>query len=106
MTMERYETGTCTMTEADWDAIDKSSRCLLSCFLEAKLSATSIGESHGNCCWDLSCQIRGKNVAVEIKDRGYSHDRFGDILVEESKQVDIGSKKNFDTSLAVNVYND
>lgn len=94
------------MTEADWDQIDKSSRCLLSCFLETKLSATSIGESHGNVCWDLSCCIRGKKVAVEIKDRGYPHDRFGDILVEESKQVDIGSKKAFDTALAVNVFND
>ena len=45
-------------------------------------------------------------MAVEIKDRGYPHDKFGDILVEESKQVDIGSKKAFDTALAVNVFND
>lgn len=45
-------------------------------------------------------------MAVEIKDRGYPHDQFGDILVEESKQIDIRAKKQFDTAIAVNVFTD
>lgn len=85
--------------------MDRRSRELLSCFLETKLSASCIGESRGNCCWDLSCVINGKRVAVEVKDRGYDHDRFGDILVEDSKQECI-SKKDFDSALAVNVFKD
>jgi hypothetical protein len=69
------------------------------------LSASNIGESRGNCCWDLSCIINEKRVAVEVKDRGYYHDRFGDILVEDSKQECIANK-DFDSALAVNVFKD
>ena len=49
--------------------------------------------------------INDKRVAVEIKDRGYNHDRYGDILVEDSKQECI-SKKDFDSAIAVNVFKD
>lgn len=73
--------------------------------METKLSASCISESHGNVCWDLSCVINNKRVAVEVKDRGYDHDRFGDILVEDSKQECI-SKKDFDSAIAVNVFKD
>lgn len=100
-----YDDGGNSMTDKDWDEVDRSSRELLSCFLETKLSADCIGESHGNCCWDLSCVVKGKKVAVEIKERGYVHSRFGDILVEDTKQECIASKK-FDSAIAVNVFKD
>ena len=97
-----------TMTERDWEEVDRSSRDTLSCLL-IYLGAEDIGETHGNCCLDLSCVMSGKRVAVEIKDRNIPHDRWGDILVEDLKQecnqrrVDKGQ---FDTTLAVNVYID
>lgn len=100
-----YDDGGNCMSAQDWEEVDRSSREILSCFLETKLSAENIGESHGNVCWDLSCVVNGKRVAVEVKDRGYDHDRFGDILVEDSKQECI-SKKDFDAALAVNVFKD
>lgn len=59
------------MTSKDWDDIDKSSRQLLSCFL-AYVGAEDIGETHGNCCIDLSCIMNNKAVALEIKDRELS----------------------------------
>lgn len=61
-----------TMTAKDWDEVDRSSRTLLSCFL-VETKATDIGETHGNCCIDLSCHINGKAVAFEIKDRSFPH---------------------------------
>lgn len=100
-----YDDGGNCMTSQDWDQVDKESRKILSCFLETKLSASNIGESHGNVCWDLSCVINDKRVAVEVKDRGYNHDTYGDILVEDSKQECI-SKKDFDSAIAVNVFKD
>ena len=75
-----------TMTEQDWEEIDRSSRTIVSCLLETTLSATSIGEMHGNCCIDLSCIINDKRIAIEIKDRSFPHDRYNDILVEDIKQ--------------------
>lgn len=98
-----------TMTEQDWEDIDRSSRAIVSCLLENTLSATSIGEMHGNCCIDLSCIINDKRIAIEIKDRSFPHDRFGDILVEGIKQECTSRRidnNQFDTALAVNVFND
>lgn len=103
--MGYYDDGGNAMTARDWDEVDKSSRQLLSCLLETQLSAEAVGESHGCCCWDLSCVIRGKKIAVEIKERRMDHDRFGDILVETSKQECIANKQ-FDTALAANVFKD
>lgn len=74
-----------SMTEQDWDEVDRSSRTLLSCWL-ITTNATGIGEAHGNCCIDLSCICNGKKIAIEVKDRAMPHDRFGDILVEDLKQ--------------------
>lgn len=103
--MGYYDDGGNTMTAKDWDEVDRSSRELLSCLLETQLSAEAVGESHGCCCWDLSCVIRGKKIAVEIKDRRMDHNEFGDILVETSKQECIANKQ-FDTALAANVFKD
>ena len=105
ISMGYYDDGGNTMTTKDWDEVDRSSRELLSCLLETQLSAEAVGESHGCCCWDLSCMIRGKKVAVEIKDRRMDHNQFGDILVETSKQECIANKQ-FDTALAANVFKD
>lgn len=74
-----------SMTENDWKAVDKDSRCILSCFLE-EIGAKEIGEMTGNCCVDLSCTINNKPVCIEIKDRSFDSTRFGDILVESLKQ--------------------
>ena len=74
-----------TMSEQDWEDIDRSSRTLISCLLEST-SATDIGETHGNCCIDLSCIVNGKKVAIEIKERNFPHDTYSDILVEDLKQ--------------------
>lgn len=73
------------MTSKDWDDIDRSSRELLSCFL-AYVGAEDIGETHGNCCIDLSCRINSKAVALEIKDRELSSNEYGDVLIEDIKQ--------------------
>lgn len=73
------------MTDKDWDEVDRSSRQLLSCFLE-KVGAQEIGEMTGNCCVDLSCMLNDKPVCIEIKDRSFESTRYGDILVESLKQ--------------------
>lgn len=95
-----------TMTEQDWEDIDKNSRDLLSCFLETKLSATAVGESHGNCCWDLSCMINDKSVSLEIKERHIPHDRYSDIMIEEIKAEATAKKKQFKVNLVANVHSD
>lgn len=74
-----------TMTEKDWDEIDYSSRTVVSCLL-LRVGATDVGESRGNCCWDLSCCINEKPICIEIKARNFESTKFGDILVENLKQ--------------------
>lgn len=73
------------MTERDWEEIDRSSRRVVECLLSS-MGVDGIGEMHGNCCVDLSCVANGKKVCLEIKDRSFSHDKYGDILVEDLKQ--------------------
>lgn len=73
-----------TMTEQDWEEVDRSSRVIVSTFLSA-IGATDIGESRGCCCWDLSCCLKGKPTSVEIKDRTFEHSRYGDVMIETVK---------------------
>lgn len=80
-----YDDGGNSMTDKDWDEVDRSSRQLLSCFLE-KVGAQEIGEMTGNCCVDLSCMLNDKPVCIEIKDRNFESTKYGDILVENLKQ--------------------
>ena len=72
------------MTDKDWEEVDRSSRTVVSAFLSAA-GATGISESHGNCCWDLSCCLKGKPTSVEIKDRTFAHDKYGDVMIETVK---------------------
>lgn len=101
-----YDDGGNSMTDKDWDEVDRSSRELLSCFLETKLSADCIGESRGNCCWDLSCVVNGKPLSLEIKERHIPHDRYSDIMIEEIKAEATARKKQFKVNLVANVHSD
>ena len=100
-----YDDGGNSMSTQDWDEIDRSSRELLSCFLE-KVGAQEIGEMTGNCCVDLSCMLNNKPVCIEIKDRNFESTKYGDILVENLKQ-ECTTKRimngQFQAALAVNV---
>lgn len=96
------------MTNKEWEEIDRSSRTIVSCLLSC-LGATEIGETHGNCCVDLSCTINSKSICIEVKDRSFESTRYNDILVEDIKQ-DCTSRRlangQFDAALAVNVFTD
>lgn len=51
----------------------------------------------------------GRRIAVEVKDRSFPHDRYGDILVEDIKQECTSRRiddDQFDAALAVNVFTD
>lgn len=74
------------MNEKKWNDIDKSSRELLKQFFKA-VKADKIEDSHGNCSYDLKVQLKGKTVLVEVKDRTFPHDRYGDIFAEGIKQT-------------------
>lgn len=74
------------MTKEKWRNIDKKSRVLVRKLLRT-IGATTILESCGNCSYDLKCNIKGKVVLVEIKDRNFPHDRYGDVFCEEDKKT-------------------
>lgn len=73
------------MTEQDWDNIDKSSRELVKSFLKT-IGAESIEDSHGNCSYDLKAKVNGKVILIEVKDRTFPHNRFGDVFAEGIKR--------------------
>lgn len=97
------------MTEKDWDEIDRSSRTLVKQWLKS-IGMSNIADSHGNCCYDLTFVGRnGVKVAVEIKDRTFRHDKYGDIFAEDIKQECNNRRMangEFDKALAVNVFTD
>ena len=74
------------MTKAKWRNIDKKSRTLVRKLLRS-IGATTILDSCGNCSYDLKCSIKGKVILVEIKDRNFPHDRYGDVFCEEDKKT-------------------
>ena len=55
---------------------------------------------------DLSCEISGKRVAIEVKEREYTSNTFGDILIEKQKVDKANKDENFDSVLAINIYKD
>ena len=51
------------------------------------VKADNIEDSHGNCSYDLKVQLKGKTVLVEVKDRTFPHDRYGDVFAEGIKKT-------------------
>ena len=74
------------MTKKKWRDIDKKSRTLVKKLLRS-IGATTILDSCGNCSYDLKCNIKGRIVLVEIKDRNFPHSRYGDVFCEEDKKT-------------------
>ena len=73
------------MNDTKWNDIDKSSRELVKAFCRA-VKADKIEDSHGNCSYDLKVQLNGKTILVEVKDRTFPHDRYGDVFAEGIKK--------------------
>ena len=92
----------------NWNIIDQDSRLSVCDLLSTALSnyVDNIADSHGNCVWDLSCEFNGKTCSIEIKDRSFPHDKFGDIFAEDTKQIYTAQNYSFQTSLAINVFTD
>lgn len=92
----------------NWNTIDQDSRLSVCDLLSTALSAyvDNISDSHGNCVWDLSCEFNGKTCSIEIKDRSFPHDKFGDIFAEDTKQKYTAQNYSFQASLALNVFTD
>ena len=74
------------MTKEKWKNIDRKSRILVRKLLRS-IGATTIFESCVNCSYDLKCNIRGRIVLVEVKDRNFPHDKYGDVFCEEDKKT-------------------
>lgn len=108
--MANYAIGKCTFDDQQWLDVDKSSREEFKNFLKNLPNISNIGESAGNCSWDLSCiSIRDNqeiSVVFELKDRNIDSDKYGDIFCEYDKYTN--NKKycpNY-TIIAVNFYKD
>ena len=74
------------MTKEKWKKIDAKSRTLVKKLLRS-IGATTILESCGNCSYDLKVNLKGKTILVEVKDRNFPHDRYGDVFCEEDKKT-------------------
>ena len=96
------------MTQADWEEVDQSSRELCRKLLE-HLGATDIRESQGNLAYDLVCILRNQKVGIEIKDRSFPSNRYGDVFAEKLKR-DCNDKwiqrDVFQKCLVMNVFSD
>jgi hypothetical protein len=58
-----------TMSDEDWEQVDKPSRNIFHKFLKQK-GGLNITHSKGNIAFDIKCQnFMGENIAFEIKDR-------------------------------------
>ena len=74
------------MTEKDWKMVDFKSRDLITQWLKT-LNVKSVQETTGNCCIDLIFNTGKHIVGVEIKDRTFASDKFGDVFAEEYKLI-------------------
>lgn len=92
----------------NWNTIDRDSRLSVCDLLSTALSnyVDNMADSHGNCVWDLSCELKGKTCSIEIKDRSFPHDKFGDVFAEDTKQKYTAQNYSFQASLAINVFTD
>ena len=72
----------------NWNTIDRDSRLSVCDLLSTTLSTyvDNISDSHGNCVWDLSCELKDKTCSIEIKDRAFPADKYGDVFCEYAKQ--------------------
>ena len=87
--------------------IDKDSKQLVINFLSSiGLSSYDFDEVDQYKYVDLSCTISDKRVAIEVKEREYTSNTFGDILIEKQKVDKANKDENFDTVLAINIYKD
>ena len=73
------------------------------------VNADNVEDSHGNCSYDLKVQLKGKTVLVEVKDRTFPHDRYGDVFAEGIKK-DCNNRRiangEADKCWVVNVFTD
>ena len=83
--LEETNKGSKDMNENKWNDIDNSSRELVKAFFRA-VNADNIEDSRGNCSYDLKVRLRGKTILVEVKDRTFPHDRYGDVFAEGIKK--------------------
>lgn len=74
------------MNENKWNDVDRSSRDLVKAFFRA-VKADKIEDSRGNCSYDLKVRLKGKTILVEVKDRTFPHDRYGDVFAEGIKKT-------------------
>ena len=76
------------MSQAEWESLDETGREIVFGFL-GNLGFRNIGESRGDCSWDLSAVMNdGRKLGVECKDRKLDHDRYGDHEIEKHKFVE------------------
>ena len=80
------DTTGCQMTDKDWEEVDLTSRQIFCKYLE-QIGATEIKNSSGNCCYDISCQLKGKQIGFELKDRQIPSDKYGDQMIELYKEI-------------------
>lgn len=95
------------MEKIDWESLDADSRSLaedLFSFLGFEVEQTK-----GNCYVDLILRKDGKTYGLELKDRSFEHNRYGDVFCEQIKRDcairDIESGK-FSGVLVANVFTD
>lgn len=97
-----------SMTENDWQEVDKSSREIV-CKLFEKAGAKNIYNTKGLCSYDISCTLNGISISIEVKDRNMPHTQYSDMMVEQVKQ-DSNNKKiekqQFKQCIVASVYTD
>lgn len=105
--MAKYSIGKCSFSNQQWKDVDLNSREEFKSFLSSSERFTNIGESSGNCSWDISCVYNSDiSVVFELKDRNITSDKYGDIFCEYDKYTN--NKKycpNY-TIIAVNFFKD
>ena len=91
------------------NTIDKESKQLVMNYFKINLSVDCydfdiVDQYH---YVDLSCEISGKKIGIEVKNReSYKSTSFGDVLIEQHK-VDEGRKlKEYDAIFAFNIFKD
>ena len=72
-----------TYSEKFWSEIDRPSRETVTAFFS---KYGQVEGSTGNCWYDLVWTYKDRKIAIEIKDRAFAHDRYGDIMCEEIKK--------------------
>lgn len=106
--MKLNATTDCQMTAQDWEEVDLTSRNIFCKYLE-QLGATDIKNSSGNCCYDISCQLKGKQIGFELKDRNIPSNKYGDQMIELYKEIGNDKRINrneFEHCIVVSFFTD